>query len=317
MASSTLSYLSADTLEALNITADEITSTLARLVRGAMDGSVHAAPKAVLTPPDGRYIMSTLAAMDDPPLVATKSLVLNERNSDIGLPQINGIVTLLDGQTGVPVAVLDCNWITGIRTAGLSALAARHMANPTARSLGVVGTGLQARWHLRLFAQMFPLEEIRISGRGQANIDRLAALATKLGVTPILCDTPRDAVSNADLVVTTVTHTGVSGPFLEADWLAAGAFLTSVDLGAPWHRHSFAALDRLIIDDLPQEATLPQKLADPADVHGDLAQLVIGDVTGRDGADDRTAFVFRGMALGDLALASLAYLKHQGADMPA
>ena len=50
---------------------------------------------------------------------------------------------------------------------------------------------------------------------------------------------------------------------------------------------------------------------------GDLAQLVCGDVTGGNGAYNRTAFVFRGMALGDLALAALAYLKHQGADVPA
>ena len=306
-----ISYLSEGDLDALNITADEIISMLGGLIEGAKAGKVHAAPKSVLTPPDKRYIMSTLAAMDDPPFVATKTLVLNERNSESNLPAINGIVTLIDGHTGIPLSVLDCNWITGIRTAGLSALAARHMANPDSRSLGIVGTGLQARWHLKLFKQMFPLETIRIAGRGKSNIDRLAALASELGIEPVICSTPEDAVSNADIVVTSVTHTGVKRPFLQADWLAPGAFLSSVDLGAPWHRKSFSSLDRLIIDDLSQESALPEKLADPNDVHGDLAQLVAGAVAGRDLPNDRTAFVFRGMALGDLALAVLAFQKHK------
>lgn len=310
MSSSHLTYLSEDSLAALGITAADIIKILQELIHGVAAGTVHAAPKAVLTPPDGRYIMSTLAAMDDPPLVATKSLVLNKENSNIDLPQINGIVTLLDGATGLPVAVLDCNWITGIRTAGLSALAAHYMANPDARTVGFVGTGLQARSHLQLYADMFPLKHVKISGRGQANIDRLAEHASDLGLTTEICDTPRDAVEGCDLVVTSVTHTGIDGPFLDADWLAPGTFLSSVDLGAPWHRDSFQSLDRLVIDDVAQEATLPQKLANPKDVDGDLAQLVAGTIAGRSEKSDRTAFVFRGMALGDLALAALAYQKH-------
>jgi len=159
---------------------------------------------------------------------------------------------------------------------------------------------------------MFPLKHAVIYGRGQANIDLLCAQARALGMTCEVVPTPRDALGDVDIAVTSVTHTGVEGPFLDAGWLRAGCFAAIVDLAVPWIKESFAGLDRLIIDDLEQEAALPNKLADPAHVHGDLAGLVAGNVQGRGDRQDRTAFAFRGHALGDLALAALAYLKHQG-----
>lgn len=302
-------YLSDADLDALGITTDEIIAALEHAIRESERAQVWSAPKAVITPPDGRYVMATLAVMNDPPLVATKSLVLNARNSDFGLPQINGLVTLLHGETGVPEAILDCNWVTAVRTAGLSAVAAKYMANPHATSVGFVGTGVQARSHLQAFADMFPLQRIRIAGRGRANIDALADLARELGLSAEICDTPRAAVEGVDLVVTSMTHTSVEGPILDANWLQPGCFLTSVDLGATWHKETFSAFQRLAIDDLGQEAMMEVKLADPEDVSGDLSGMINGRFDGRTADADRTAFVFRGHALGDLAISALAFQK--------
>jgi ornithine cyclodeaminase/alanine dehydrogenase len=298
-------HYDAAALAALPITAQDIIAMLQDLIRGAAAGTVQAAPKVALTPADGRYIMATLAAMDSPPLVVTKSLVLNAENSARGLAQINGLVTVLDGQTGLPLATLDNNWLTGVRTAGLSALAAHSLARPDASSIGFVGTGLQARAHLALFRQMFPLTRIKISGRGRANIDALIAAAD--GLEAEVVDTPQAALQDVDLAVTSVTHTAVTAPFLDTNVLAPGAFVSVVDLAVPWHKESFGTLDRVIIDDLQQEAQLPNKLADPAHVHGDLSGLVSGAAKPRQSPQERTAFVFRGHALGDLALAALAW----------
>ena len=67
--------------------------------------------------------------------------------------------------------------------------------------------------------------------------------------------------------------------------------------------------DRIVIDDMEQESVLPNKLAPPELVSGDISGLVLGSITGRHDDDERTAFIFRGHAMGDLALASLAYEK--------
>lgn len=304
-------HISEEDLLGFDIAAQDIIEAIEQVIQASETGKVWSAPKAVIDPPDSRYIMATLAVMDEPPLVATKSLVLNEENVDIALPQINSLVTLLHGVTGMPLATVDGNWITAIRTAGLSAAAAKYMANSNASSIGFVGTGLQAQSHLKLFSDMFQLEQAKVFGRGRKNIDILCEQAKKLGLAAEVAETAQDAVQNVDLVVTSVTHTGVTGAFLDADWLSPGCFLSSVDLGLPWHSESFSVLDQLIIDDLVQEETLPNKLANPNDVNGDLSGLINKQVKGRMTPNDRTAFVFRGHALGDLALSALAYKKFQ------
>ncbi|HEY5739298.1 MAG TPA: ornithine cyclodeaminase family protein, partial [Gammaproteobacteria bacterium] len=299
-------YLSEKILERLGITTADVIESIEAAIGGIAAGTAWSAPKAVIMPPDGRYMMAALAAMDDPSLLVVKTVVLNPRNSARGLPQINGLVTVLDSSSGLPVAILDGNWVTAVRTAGLSAVAAKYMANRDASVAAFIGCGVQARSHLQAFAEMFPLRRIRLFGRGQANIDRLCELAGKLGLIAELHDSPRAAIDGADLLVTSVTFSPDLEPFLDADWLAPGCFAAITDLAAPWHRDSFAALDRIALDDLEQETALPNKLVDLQYVSGDLLGLISGKFAGRDSVAQRTAFVFRGLAIGDLALTALA-----------
>ena len=302
-------YLSEETLAGLGITTDEVIESIEAAIRGSAEDTVWSAPKAVILPSDGRYMMAALAAMDNPSLLAVKTVVLNPRNSAKGLPQINGLVTMLDSETGLPAAILDGNWITAVRTAGLSAVAAKHMANGESAVAAFIGCGVQARSHLRAFADMFPLRRIKLFGRGQANMDGLCRLADELGLSSEICGSARDAVTGADLVVTSVTYAAELVPFLDANWLAPGCFVAGTDLGAPWIQESLSAFDQLVIDDLAQEAALPNKLVPPEYVTGDLSGLILGTFKGRHRAEDRTAFIFRGHALGDLALSVLAFRK--------
>ncbi len=300
-------YLSQDDLLGLSITIADVIASTENIIRGSATGRVWSAPKAVIkTPHDQRYMMAALAAMDNPSLLAVKTVVLNPNNSKHGLPQINGLVTMLDSVTGLPVAILDGNWITAVRTAGLSATAAKYMANADSAVMGFVGCGVQAQSHLDAFAEMFPLKHVKYFGRGQTNQDKLAQRAGALGLTSEACTSGQEVVEGVDVLVTTVTHTGGASPFLSVEGMKKGAFAAIVDLAAPWHRSSFALLDRVIIDDLEQEASLPNKLCESSLINGDISGLVLGKVAGRETKDDRTAFIFRGHALGDLALSVLA-----------
>jgi ornithine cyclodeaminase/alanine dehydrogenase len=303
-------YLSEETLAGLGITTSDVIESIEALIRGRAQGTVWSAPKAVILPSDGRYMMAALAAMDNPSLLAVKTGVLNPRNPDRGLPQINGLVTMLDSKTGLPAAILDGNWITAVRTAGLSAVAAKYMANKNSAVIAFIGCGVQARSHLRALSGMFPLQRVKAFGRGQANIDELCRVADELGLASETCNSGKDAVEGADLVVSSVTYSAQFVPFLDANWLAPGCFAVLTDLGVPWHKESFSAFDQIAIDDVEQEAALPNKLAAPEFVTGDLSGLVLRKFSGRDLPDDRTAFIFRGHALGDLALAVLAFRKY-------
>lgn len=118
---------------------------------------------------------------------------------------------------------------------------------------------------------------------------------------------------DADLVVTSLTRDPARPRFLDASILKAGSFAAVVDLAEPWKQETFTAFSPLVIDDLDQERSMQAKLAPPEMVTGDLGQLVRGEIEGRTSPSQRTAFVFRGFGIGDLALAGLAYVKASAA----
>ena len=302
-----LRYLSRRALESLDLTTEEVVGRIEQLMRARKESRAWNAPKAAMHLPDGRYMMATLSAADDPPFLAVKSLLLNPRNTERGLNAINSLVTLLDSDTGIPLAVMDGNWVTAVRTAGVSAVAAKRLAKPDSSVAAFIGCGVQARSHLRTFAALFPLREIRAFGRGSANRNTLCRNAETMGFAAVASRTAREAVSDADLVVSSVTLSPQLVPLLDARWLKRGAFAAVTDLAASWLADGMPAFDRIIVDDLEQESAMLKPMVAPELVAGDLTGLVNGDVAGRRADDERTAFVSRGIGLGDLALAALAY----------
>jgi ornithine cyclodeaminase/alanine dehydrogenase len=260
-------------------------------------------------PGDDRFIMATLGVASEPRIVATKALVVNPRNAKRGLATLNSLITLLDGETGLPIAVVDGNWVTEKRTAGLSAVAAKRLARADSASAAFIGCGVQARGHLEALGDLFPLREIRAFGRGSTNRDALCQLARSRGMTAVPCETAKAAIDGADIVVTTLTLVPEPVPFLDARWLKAGSFVTMTDLALPWLADTMSTFDRIIIDDLEQEAKMSKPMVKSELVAGDLTGLVCGDVAGRQSTSERTTFAFRGMAVGDLALAGLAYVR--------
>jgi ornithine cyclodeaminase/alanine dehydrogenase len=308
-----LPHLSAALLDRLEISTSDVVGEIERQIIGQRHGSVWCAPKAVVIPGDERYIMATLGVATEPRVLATKSLVLNPRNSERGLAVINSLITLLDGETGLPLALVDGNWVTAKRTAGLSGVAARRMARRDSSSIGFIGCGVQARGHLEAFADLFPIKEIRAFGRGAANRDALCQMARSRGIEAIPVETGRAAVEGVDIVVTTTTLIPAPTPFLDAGWLKAGSFTTMTDLALPWLPETMEHFDRIVIDDLEQEKTLSKPMIRPELVDGDLTGLVCGDLPGREHAGETTTFAFRGLAVGDLAIAALAYVRAQAA----
>lgn len=308
-----LLYLSSQTLASLDVSNDDVIGAIERLLKGRLSGKVWNAPKSALTPGGGRYFMNTLSVSDDPPYAAVKALGLSPDNASRGLEAIGSLVVLHDSESGWPLAVMDGNWVTAIRTAGLSAVAAKYLARKDAAIIAFIGCGVQARSHLDAFGQMFPLQELRAFGRGAANRDRLCDIARDKGLDAIASESAQAAIEGADLIVTSVPAVLDIEPFLDARWLKPGAFAAITDLAGPWIDESLTVLDRIIVDDLEQERTLPKPLVDPKLVAGDITGLATGEAPGRQSNDETTAFIFRGLSMGDLALAYLGYERARAA----
>ncbi len=305
--------LSDTDLEGLGLSGAQIVDAIEEAIRSGAAGEISTAPKSAVLPGDGRYMMTTLSSADTPDLTIVKSVMVSPRNPARGRPGIDGAILIQDSETGQMRALCEAGWVTGVRTAGLSAVAARRLANPEAQSIAFIGCGMQARSHLAIFNDLFPLTSIRASGRGQANIDRLCDMGRSLGLETRASTTPQEAIEGADIVVSSITLDYEVAPFLDARWLKPGAFAAVTDLGIPWKPEGMEAISPLFIDDMAQEEASPKKLVAPDLVTGDIKHLLT-DGPGEMTPDTPRAFLFRGLAIGDFAIARLGYLaaKNEG-----
>ncbi len=307
-------FLSDDDLAAMGFDTQDVVAALEDTLTKNAAGTLWTAPKSAVVPGDGRYMMSTLSAADDPDVMVVKAVTVSPENHKRGLDTINGAIMVFDSASGLLRCVMGANWVTGIRTAGLSAVAAKRLANPNSSVVAFVGCGVQARSHLTAFKDMFPLTELRASGRGQANIDALCDMARDMGMSARTCDTPQEALEGADIVVTSITATFDGAPFLDAHWLKPGAFAAVTDLGKPWIQDRLSALSTIVIDDREQEQTSPVPMVPYDLVTADLAEVIGGKVPVAFDPAKRSGFIFRGMAAGDFAVAAMAYRRAAGLD---
>jgi ornithine cyclodeaminase/alanine dehydrogenase len=304
MTDTTLLHLSDEDLEALGVQPSEVADAIEDALVAKAKGRLHTSPKTAILPGDGRYAMSTLAVGDDG-FIVVKQVTVCPENPARGLPTINGAIMVLDAKTGLLRAVLGANWITAIRTAALSIVAARRLADPSSETIAFVGTGVQAHAHLDAFSELFPLKRIHAFGRGKPNIQKLCSRARAIGLETEVCTNVENALRDADLVVTSVTLDYSIEPFLDARWLKPTAFAAITDACVPWMPHSMTAFKTVIVDDRAQELESDKPMLSYEQINGDLTELVSQQVD--IGVCKRpAAFAFRGISLGDYAAATLA-----------
>jgi len=135
--------------------------------------------------------------------VGVKLVTLSEFNPQRGLPFTQAVYVLFDGTTQAPEAVIDGAELTALRTAAVSGLATRRLANPDASRLVVFGAGVQATAHVEAMHAVRPLSEVVVVGRDPGRTAALVAFANGLGV-EARTGTPAD-VATADLVCTCTT----------------------------------------------------------------------------------------------------------------
>jgi ornithine cyclodeaminase/alanine dehydrogenase-like protein (mu-crystallin family) len=215
-------------------------------------------------------------------------------------------------QDGDAVATLDGAALTALRTPAVSALATDALARDDVTRLAVFGTGVQAREHVRAMRWVRPsLERIEVVGRDPAGTDRFVAMLRGEGH-PVVSASSAGA-SGADLIC---TCTSSSVPVLSDDAVKPGAHINAIGSHGPECRELGETLmgrARVVVDDRPAALAASGNLVlaiaagtmTPADVAGELAAVARGEVR-RETADEVTVFVSVGLAVADLAVATLA-----------
>jgi ornithine cyclodeaminase/alanine dehydrogenase-like protein (mu-crystallin family) len=153
-----------------------------------------------------------------------------------GLPSVQAVFVLLDGETGSPRAMLDATGLTYWKTAADSALGARYLARPDSRSLLMVGAGDLAPWLVRAHLAARPsIAEVKIWNRTRARAARLAASLAAQGIPASPVEDLASAAGAADIIsVATMTRE----PLIQGEWLKAGAHLDLVGAYEPETREA-------------------------------------------------------------------------------
>ncbi len=297
-------YLSAADIGACELSLAEVEAAVETMFAAKAAGTAVMKPKTGLHAPGGALFLASPAIIGDPAYAGIKWVGV-AGNQARGLPHIAGLIMLSDNETGMPLAVMDARWITRVRTAAITAVAARRLARPEAASIGFIACGVQARAHLAALAPHFPLTSLRCYSRRIESAEEFADEARDQGFEAEAVVDPRAAIEGMDMVITSTPVAPRTAPFLDAAWLAPGSFAGLVDLGVSWHGETLPALDFVVTDDIAQSGS--ENVAYPEPYDGEVADLVAGSLAGRESADQRTALIFAGLGLADVALGGALY----------
>lgn len=306
-----LLYLSQADVTAVDLTMAEVIELVETAFREKGEGRVEMPPKPGVHPGEGdNFIHAMPAYIPAMNSVGVKWVSGFPNNYKRGLPYITGLLILNDPETGLPIAVMDCEWITAKRTAAATAVAARQLARPNSSTLGVLGCGVQGHTNTEALNVLFPLEKVRAYDvNPEALSDFANDISSRLGLEVVPVDAPREAVSGCDLIVT-------AGPILKKPhatirpgWMDKGAFASLVDFDSYWHPNAIKEADKFCTDDVPQLLHYQEigYFQDIPPIYADLGELVAGKKRGRETSEERTMACNLGLALDDMAVAPVIY----------
>ncbi len=232
-----------------------------------------------------------------------------------GMPNIQGLILLCDGDNGYPLAVIDSIEITILRTGAATAVAARRLARADARTATVCGCGNQGRAQLRALARVLALETVHAFDLDAARAQRYAAeMSAELGlrVEPV-----RDLSAAVRASDVCVTCTPSKSALLLREDVRPGTFIAGVGADAETKQELDPRLfsgSTVVVDSLDQCAAfgdlhhaLESGLIAREGVHADLADIVAGRRPGRTSSREITLFDSTGVALEDVAAAMMVY----------
>ncbi|MFB3149142.1 MAG: ornithine cyclodeaminase family protein, partial [Alphaproteobacteria bacterium] len=231
--------------------------------------------------------------------MGVKLLSYYPRNDERDLPTHHAMIVLFRPETGEPLAMMEARLITEMRTAAVSAVATKVMASPDAKTLAILGSGVQARGHFRALSLVRRFEDVRVWSRTPAHARRFAE---EIGAKATSAE---NAVKGADVVV---TATNAMEPILQGAWLKPGAHVNAIGAPRPtWRELDDAAMGNVVVVD-SREAVLKESgdvILSKTAIHAELGEVLAGTKTVDPGKT--TIFKSVGLAVEDIAAAKLVY----------
>lgn len=273
-----------------------------------------------VTPHEGLHLSMPVFVLGEPGTLTVKIVTVYGQNpARFGLPMIQGVILLHDAQTGQPLALIDAEHLTAMRTGAASGVATKYLARPDADVVTLFGAGAQAGPQLEAVCAVRPIRRAYVvSQSGMKDADFCAHMEAKLGVAVTAVrgvDAIRSAVEESAIIC---TATNATTPVFDGRWVQPGAHINGVGSYTAKMRELDSWIighSRVFVDHHPAAQTEAGDLLIPIangeltydHVAGTLGELLNGAVAGRQRPDEITIFKSVGLAMQDAVTVARVY----------
>ena len=309
-----LVYLSRQDVESLGMSMREVIDALDNGFRLKGLGKTEMPPKPGVHPRTDAFIHAMPAYVQEVEAAGVKWVSGYPSNPEKGLPYITGLLILNDPETGIPIAVMDCAWITAMRTGASTGISAKYLARGDSTVVGVLGCGVQARTSLMALVETLPaLTEVRCNdlfpAATRSFIDEMSAMFPRLRF--VNCASPAEMMEGSDVVVTAIAIVDKPQPPLEAGMLKTGGLAISLDYDAAWTGAAMRQCQKFCSDDVGQLLSTRDHGVHfaqiPDSIYADLGELCAGIKPGRQNDTERIFSMNMGIAVDDTVTAKVLY----------
>lgn len=282
----------------------ELLTVLEEGFKALSAGQINVPPRNQAIAPKG--ILVGMPAYMPGQLMSVKLVTVFHENKTV--PAHQATITLFDSETGTPMAFMDGEYITAMRTAAAAILSIKHLARKNSKRLAIIGAGVLGAAHLKMIETLSGLDEIFIASKNFANAQALALRASNAHAV----DSIHQAVSNADVVC---LCTSSPEPVIQADWLKEGVHVTSVGYRPPGGElprdlveASHIFVESKVAFNAPPVGCSELQGLDP-EFGTELGEMLLKQKPGRRSENEATIYKSMGHAMEDLVAANLVYQK--------
>jgi len=278
-------------------------------------GKTQMPPKSYLyfTKYDGD-LRTMPACMENLNAAGVKIVNVHPKNSGIGLPTVMALLVLNSPETGAPIAVMGGTFLTSMRTGAAGAIAAKYLARPESKAVGMIGAGAQARTQLLAISRIFKVEKVIVSNR---SIESSKAFV-KDAQTFLKCDyhttVNRQEACDCDILITT---TPVRSPIVKDAWVKPGTHINAIGADAKGKQELESSLTKrakVVVDDMTQAAhsgevnvPISEGVLKPEEIYAQIGEIVAGLKPSRTSDDEITIFDSTGLAIQDVSTGTTVY----------
>jgi len=310
-------YLSQEDILSLNIPYEDVIEVVKRVMSAHGKGLCQVPIKIHVNTRDASFLNAMPAYIyGDTEIAGMKWVAGYPENRRKNLPVTTGIIVLNNAETGLPMAIMDCRWITAIRTAAVAAITAQYCKVADTHSMTIIGAGEQGKWNARLMKIVVPtLKKIYINDIYEPAIKnyitKMQPLIPEVEIIPVYSSEQLQSAIDDSQILITATQRG-DKPIIYSEMLHKGMLGIPLESTA-WEGKTYTRFaDRFVCDDwdLVQEYYRNGKYTDGLpEEYQLLGDIINGDEIGRASEEEFVITSSHGIAISDVAVAQMIYHK--------